>query len=419
MLGRIFARGGGSRSTPNLPSTTVVLLPSDDEIKVSKDMVGESARAAKQLFLLITGAYAYCAVTVATLDGREILVREKIVLPLLGLPVPFRWFFVVSPLLLIFLHWYFYLHIKQMRQFIEEIPATDRVGLFPWIVTQDYVSENRRRLDIRSLWVEIGLWHYWPAILIASSIASIRIQNNLIVIIGLAASLISVLSSFRFRRRYYEKQTRSKFVYRICLILLLAGIGLNGMLAWVARSDVDLKTVLGDDFVYDRVQSVIGVDCSNQIYHAQEGPSSLIADRRNLRRASFRSSIIPGFRCNDCNLQNADFRDAVIVGGNFHHADFSGADFRNAICYHCDLSKAILKRVNFAGAKIIGSKIGAADLQDAIFFEARIDSVEFGQTQADVARTFYRAKEWYDQDYLASLRRRQPKLVDGWYYTDH
>ena len=89
---------------------------SDNEPKAQDwlfDNIAEASKNARKLYLLFLGFIAYCALTVvSTTDRQMVLKNESVRLPIVNLDVSLNGFFLLAPLLAIFLFvYYIFIHL--------------------------------------------------------------------------------------------------------------------------------------------------------------------------------------------------------------------------------------------------------------------------------------------------------------------
>jgi Pentapeptide repeats (8 copies) len=388
---------------PVIPPTAPPIQVGSKSDKDRIGQIGESIRNSKQLFLLLAGAFVYVTITVVSLNGRDILERGRILLPLINLPVSFQVFFLLTPAMLLFLQLYFFLHLQQMSKLVHGIAEKENWReVTPWTISDNLIDQRRNWVNLQSYWVEIALWHFWPLNFALIALASIRIQMPWIVYVELGCGLVSILLGVLFRWNYFGGQRRFWFAYlllMLCTSVLLTGVGLlqrNSLAAGQSETWRKFIGINASNLVLDKPTNSLG--------------SSLVADRRSFQWASFRSSQVIGFQCEGCDLRYADFRDVKIVKGRFKLANLTGARFENASCIDCDFTLATLNDANLEHADITGSIMENAKLKNTNFRRATITNVAFEIGQAKAAHSFWGATVWWNPSFEATLRADRDDL---------
>jgi len=106
----------------------------------------------------------------------------------------------------------------------------------------------------------------------------------------------------------------------------------------------------------------------------------LILKRRDLSGASIRNAV----------LARVNFQDAILVGSNFSYTDLSKGNFNNANLENAILKGANLQSVNFKSVSLIGADLSHADLRGA------------NLENADLSRTVLDEAIWKDGRLCAS-----------------
>jgi len=72
-------------------------------------------------------------------------------------------------------------------------------------------------------------------------------------------------------------------------------------------------------------------------------------------------------------LRRVDFVGATLSGSKFYKADLREATFIDAVCHDCDFTLANLRRARLYRAQLEGSHLGGADLRGASLANARLE----------------------------------------------
>ena len=61
--------------------------------------IAEASKNARQIFILLIGLYAYCALTVVSTTDEQIILNDMARLPILNIDVPLNGFFIFTNIL--------------------------------------------------------------------------------------------------------------------------------------------------------------------------------------------------------------------------------------------------------------------------------------------------------------------------------
>ncbi len=138
------------------------------------DNIAEASRNARKLYLLFLGFIAYCALTlVSTTDRQMVLKNESVRLPIVNLDVSLNGFFILAPLLAVFLFVYFQFYLLKTRDLISnpkirDVPnSKDRI--YPWFINFAYDYEDNLLGRIQRFIVGLSLWWSLPLVLMLFS----------------------------------------------------------------------------------------------------------------------------------------------------------------------------------------------------------------------------------------------------------
>jgi len=79
------------------------------------DNIAEASKNARKIYLLFIGVLAYSALTVVSTSDRRIILNEPARLPVINLDVSLDGFFILAPILSIFIFFYFQLYLHKFR----------------------------------------------------------------------------------------------------------------------------------------------------------------------------------------------------------------------------------------------------------------------------------------------------------------
>ena len=96
----------------------------------------------------------------------------------------------------------------------------------------------------------------------------------------------------------------------------------------------------------------------------------------NLTKADLSTAMLSGARFDQARLDYAVFKNAVLLGVHFLDARMANADLSGADLTNAELNGALLSDANLRGAKLVGTRLHAATVDEADFFEAIYETAD-------------------------------------------
>lgn len=96
----------------------------------------------------------------------------------------------------------------------------------------------------------------------------------------------------------------------------------------------------------------------------------------NLTKADLSTAMLSGARFDQARLDYAIFKNAVLLGVHFIDARMANADLSGADLTNAELNGALLSDANLRGARLVGTRLHAATVDDADFFEAIYETTD-------------------------------------------
>ncbi len=102
------------------------------------DNIEKASINARRIYLLFIGFLAYCALTVASTKDRQIILNETAHLPIVNLDVPLNGFFLLAPVIAVFVFIYLQLYVHRLKGLITDLrtnyPSVEKRRLYPWML---------------------------------------------------------------------------------------------------------------------------------------------------------------------------------------------------------------------------------------------------------------------------------------------
>lgn len=355
------------------------------------DNISESAR---KLFLTVLVACLYSWLTIATTtDVNLITNRASSALPIIQTSIPIVGFYVVAPLLLLCIYFYFHFYLQKLWEELGSLPAVLPDGrplhakINPWLLndlvrsTLPMLNVNRPFLSHFQLWVSVLLaWWVMPVtmflfwgrylprhervgttfhvlLLAISATASLRLY-------GLAVATLRGAQRKAFR---WKVVLKSRGGYQATALAVTIG-ALFGILSWGAIMGVpsdesilsmrlllprgDTSYVAGRLTLVPRLMALVGYSPFADLAGAEVSqkkstwsendydPDSVAGAR--LRGANLRYALAPGAFLAGADLSDADLSGTDLGLANLRGANLTGACLRGANLYNADLRHAFL-----------------------------------------------------------------------------
>jgi len=109
--------------------------------------IAEASKNARAIYFLFIGFLVYCGLTVAGITDRQIILNDTVSLPIIRMDVPLNGFFILAPVIAIFLFIYFQLYLIIRKRLITNLKANyayiEEERLYPWmLLALDYPKKG-------------------------------------------------------------------------------------------------------------------------------------------------------------------------------------------------------------------------------------------------------------------------------------
>jgi len=329
--------------------------------------IAEASKNARNIYLLYIGLLAYCALTVASTSDQRIILNEPARLPVISLDVSLDGFFILAPILAIFIFVYFQLYLLNLKRLLDDLrtnyrPIKESQQIYPWML--NFVSEVGSGFvaRVQRLIVNFSLWWSLPLVLMLLALWYLKKHDPLLSSVVGTMPLIGVILVVAFWIQYQKPpNSPPKFQkdQRILLgIVLVMEIYLFAVfMPRALRGERLIGTWPAVDLSYKNLANK-----QDEVYWVN------LRDA-DLQGADFTASI----------LDKADLRQANLKGAIMEETQLKGADLRGAKLQGCDLEKADLQKAKldsaiFELANLQGVRLDSASLRGTIFRGTRLDN---------------------------------------------
>lgn len=376
-------------------------------------MVSEISDSAKKLFLALLGGCLYSWLTIATTKDVDLITnRASSPLPIIQTAIPIIGFYVVAPIILLCIYFYFHFYLQKLWEELAQLPAIFPDGkplhqrADPWLFNdlvrahlsklrpgRPFLSKFQHKVSIMLAWwlVPITLLLFWGRYLPRHDLFW-----SLVLAVLLSISITSALQLYRLCRETLGGQARIPFDWKP---ILKQGRthALNPLLKR-RRTYIDILRI-------GIVVTAVIVTTSASISGVPTGSEPAISKTLGLvisvpRSATWAPTIMNWIGYSPfADLSNTEIsikptnwskqsdRDLDLVKG----ADLSGQDLRYADAHgaflaksslwdsnleNIDLSSADLRKANLSLARLDSAKLMFADLREAILDGARLGGAD-------------------------------------------
>ena len=292
--------------------------------------IAQVSQNARSIYLLYIGFLAYCALTVFGTSDRRIILNESARLPIINLDVSLDGFFILAPILAVFVFIYLQLYLSKLQRLFDALrtryaPIREDEEIYPWML--NFVGELRTGLVARlqRFIVDFSIWWSMPMVLMVLAAWYLKkhdpVLGSVVGIMPLVGAFAVVLF-WRGQEALAGPRAQSHVwpyilfglvllfeVYLFCFFMPRALRGERLIGAWPA------------------------VDLSHQnLVNKEDGGTFWV----NLR---------------DARLQGADFTGAILEKADLRQANLEGAKLEEADLRQADLTGANLRGANLMNAR--------------------------------------------------------------------
>jgi uncharacterized protein YjbI with pentapeptide repeats len=367
--------------------------------------VNNISESARKLFLAVLVACLYSWLTIATTTDLNLITnRASSPLPIIQTSIPIVGFYIVAPLLLLCVYFYFHLYLQKLWEELGSLPAIlpDGRPLFakidPWLLN-DLVRSHLPKLNVDrpflsylQLWISVLLaWWIVPITMLlfwGRYLARHELVGTLLHVAILMVAMTAGLRLYRLAVATLRGAEREPFRWSRILAIrrwlptatFAVAVGmLFGIVSWGAIMGTPSNAPIfgipvhqqGYTAEYDRrgpltwvprVMALFGYSPFANLTAAEISQKKTTWNKNATDPDSVTSAQLTG-----ANLRNALAQGAFLEGATLKSADLSGidlyrADMRGADLSDADLSGAELSLVTLQNAVLVGANLQNADL---------------------------------------------------------
>ena len=365
------------------------------------EKINEASKNARKIYFLYIGFLIYSAITVVSTSDRQIILNDSVRLPILKMDVSLDYFFILAPLITIFIYIYLQSFLSIRKDLINRLktyyPQIGREHLYPWIlVALDYPKQGLSG-RFQSTMVKFSVRFSLPLVLAIISTWFVKKHDPILTyIIGLAPAFGAIIVLWFWLRYENVKFKKSQILkpilnnlgknvlifivvaYEIIFISFIIPCANEGF-PQVGRNESNenkalnlLKSFFCIDLSYQVVVTKPDVDYEETHWAVLNGAhlegamlAFTVLKPADLREAHLKRAKMNNVNLKEANLEEADLEGAKLQGAKLWNANLQSADLEGANLQKAELWLTDLRRANLRYANLKEAILGKAKLQGA------------------------------------------------------
>jgi uncharacterized protein YjbI with pentapeptide repeats len=404
---------GADLTAAKLPQSVSRLLASLDNLK----SLSESAH---NLFFAMLAACLYSWLTIATTTDVNLITNHaSSPLPIIQTSIPIVGFFIVTPLLLLGIYFYFHFYLQKLMEEVASLPAVFQDGrplhskFNPWLINE-LVRSHFSRLKVErpflsyvQLWISVLLaWWVVPITMFLFWGRYLRRHEwygTIFHVVTLTVAIVGAWSLTRLIAATLRRTGRPPFNWKStftsrrlyqAIVVTVAGLAFFGAVSLGAiRGDLPenilerrhldvaelrmhtlipaLMWLIGYHPFADLSGQDISIKGTNWTGKPDEEPTSVTGAKlkgADLQNAHMESSFLVG-----ADLTHANLSNVFLANANLRRVQLSGAQLAGTNFYDADLTGANLAGVHLSSSSLLsGANLSKADLSEARFVGTKL-----------------------------------------------
>jgi uncharacterized protein YjbI with pentapeptide repeats len=415
---------------------------------ILRDQFKETASAkaisenAQKLFVAVLAACLYSWLTIATTTDLALITnRASTPLPIIQTSIPIVGFYVLTPLLLLGVYFYFHFYLQKLWEELGSLPAVFPDGrplnrkTDPWLLS-DMVRAHVWKLrtgrpffSYLQQWISMFLSWWLVAITLLLFWIRYLPRHELFgtifhcVLTGICIS--SAIFLYRLSTETLRGEVRRPFSWRTAMrntqaySAIAIALGSSALLCLLSIGAVEgVRTPASSRDWWPRSNSVRAwvpkamVSMGFAPFANLTGADVAAKPPGWTGKSDLELDAVKGLQLTGVDLRYADLREAFLAASVLADAHLEGADLLLADLRHAQLSGAHLAGADLLGAHLNGASLLAADLQSAELSEADLTRADLtyadfrgakGLTVEQIRQADHFEEAFYDASILAGL----------------
>jgi uncharacterized protein YjbI with pentapeptide repeats len=380
--------------------------------------IAEASRNARTIYFLFIGFLVYCGLTVVGITDRQIILNDAVSLPIIKMDVPLNGFFILAPVIVIFLFLYFQLYLIIRKKLITNLKTNytyiEEERLYPWmLLALDYPKKGVIGW-IQSAVVKFSVWYSVPIVLLLISTWFVKkhapILSYIIGLTPIIGTFIVLYFWFQYenvkvKKRQILKHIKNNLaksilifiviIYEIFFLSFIIPNANDGFSTFYAKTLIE--SFFSIDLSYQKLITEPENDYS-EIYWLDlsgahlEGANlkSTVLKRADLRGAHLQRTYMDYAILQEANLQKANLKSASLRKANLQEAFLYYANLQEvnlgwANLQEANLTGANLQKANLLRAQLQGTWLYGGELHEAILVDANLQGAHLEEAKLNLA----------------------------------
>ncbi|GBE33915.1 secreted effector protein pipB2 [bacterium BMS3Bbin06] len=374
--------------------------------------IAEASRNARKIYLFYNSFLAYCTLTIINISDRQLVLNETVHLPLINTNVQLINFFIIAPLIAIFIFIYLQIYLHRIKGLKVDLRSNyspiEKRRLYPWILN---IAEDPESGCIGELHVgifKLSVWWLLPIFLIFMTFFVVKKHDPVLSYVLGAVSILGTSIVVLFWERYEPLSDGFKFKFKFKINHLKKFIHKKSGITILTFSVLLLEAFLflfiipwaKEGGKYEFLRPFICVNLSYQKLvnetNAGGGLYWLVLKNVHLEGANLTGTVLKRVDLQEAHLQNAiivvaDLEKTNLFHANLQGANLQGANLQEAILASANLQNADLRKANLRKSKLLktiakGADFRDADLQETVMILANLQNADLGKANLQHAK---------------------------------
>jgi hypothetical protein len=331
--------------------------------------ITEASKNARQIYFIYIIFIMYAVLVIISTSDENIVLNRSAHLPIINVNIPLNGFYILSPIIAIFIFVYFQLYLFKIKYLIDDLRVkylkVEERRLYPWMLNiADYPEKGVIGI-IQTAIGKISIWCLLPIFLSVVTIWYIKRHDPLLPYIFSTGTILITFITICFWY-YFDFEVNfslSGFIKKnyIKIMIFLAIIIPHLLLI----TKVIPSANKGDDIKY--LKNWIMIDLSYQKLSIQ--PEQDVEESFLIKSKLYCSELQSSENPYSINLEGTHLEGADLTSTNLRQANLGKAHLQKA-----HMSKAVLERANLEEANLQQAVLFGVNLQKACLKNANLQN---------------------------------------------
>ena len=313
--------------------------------------ITEASKNARQIYYIYIGFLAYWVLTIVSTSDRQIILDNKVSLPIIKLQISLDGFFISGPLIAMFAFIYLQLYLQRLKGLIADLRTDfdlikhrrhydliEHRRLYPKMLNLARESDSEPGIvgAVQKTFVSFSLWWLLPIVLILNSLWFVKKHDPILSYIVGIMPILGVAIVYYFWSFYSDIREKYKRI--------------NNRLWRYLRGNSGKIFLLFCMILYSVFLLYFFVPLSNE----GKGLSVDLSNQKLIAKPADDYKGLHWVNLKNVHLEGADLVASVLKRANLKGANLQKADLQEANLEGANLEGAILDRANLQGANLKG-----------------------------------------------------------------